>query len=78
MSNIFEYMKSTAPETAFAANPRSTRNTIRAEAKEYAQFLASAQKTAGQLGFHDEAEKASDDFRFLCGWLLKFGLKDEE
>ncbi len=78
MANILEYMKSTLPEASLKANPKSTRNAIRKEAREYAQFLVSAQKTAGEIGLREAAKKASDDLLFLSKWFLKFGLKDED
>lgn len=78
MANILEYMKTTLPETSREASPKSTRNAIRKEAKEYAEFLVNVQKTANEIGFNEEAKKASDDLLFLSKWLLKFGLKDEE
>jgi hypothetical protein len=77
MANILDYMKETLPETSREANPKSIRNAIRKEAKEYAEFLVNAQKTANEIGFNEEAKKASDDLLFLSKWLLKFGLKDE-
>lgn len=77
MANILEYMKTTLPETSREANPKSTRNSIRKEAREYAEFLVNVQKTANEIGFNEEAKKASDDLLFLSKWLLKFGLKDE-
>lgn len=78
MANILEYMKTTLPKTSREANPKSTRNAIRKEAREYAEFLVNVQKTANQIGFNEAAKKASDDLFFLSKWLLKFGLKDEE
>ena len=78
MANILDYMKRTLPETSLEANHKSTRNAIRKEAKEYAEFLVNVQKTANEIGFNEEAKKASDDLLFLSKWLLKFGLKDEE
>jgi hypothetical protein len=78
MANVLDYMKRTPPETAREANTKSTRNTIRKEAREYAEFLVSVQKTANEVGFNEEVKKASDGLLFLSKWLLKFGLKDEE
>jgi hypothetical protein len=78
MANILEYMKTTLPETSREANPKSRRNAIRKEAREYAEFLVNVQKTANEIGFNEESKKASDDLLFLSKWLLKFGLKDEE
>jgi hypothetical protein len=78
MANILEYMKTTLPETSREANPKSARNAIRKEAREYAAFLVSSQKTANQIGLKEEAKKASDDLLFLSKWFVKFGLKDEE
>lgn len=78
MANILDYMKRTPPETAWEANPKSTRNAIRKEAREYAEFLVSVQKTTNEIDFNEEAKKVSDDLLFLSKWFLKFGLKDEE
>jgi hypothetical protein len=77
MANILDYIKRTLPETSREANPKITRNAIRKEAREYAEFLVSAQNTANEIGFNEEAKKASDNLLFLSKWLLKFGLKNE-
>jgi hypothetical protein len=77
MANVLDYMKRTPPETAREASTKSARNTIRKEAREYAELLVNVQRTANEIGFNEEAKKASDDLLFLSKWLLKFGLKDE-
>jgi phage tail sheath gpL-like len=78
MANIVEYMRRTAPKTAREANLKSLRNTIRREAREYAQELIRVSETAKTAGFLDTATKAIDDFHFLCAWMAKFGVKDED
>lgn len=78
MANILEYTKTTLPETSREANPKSTRNTIRKEAREYTQFLASARETAKQIDLTEFAKQADEDMRFLLQWMTKFGVKDEE
>jgi hypothetical protein len=78
MTNILEYMKRTLPEISREANSKSTRNDIRKEAREYVKFLASVKETAKQIRFEDTVKKINDDISFLCKWMAKFGVKDEE
>lgn len=77
MANILEYMRTTPPEMAREANPQSTRNEIRKEAREYGQFLARVKETAQQLELSDIIKEINKDIEFLCKWLIKFGIKDE-
>jgi hypothetical protein len=78
MANVLDYMKRTLPETSQEANPKSTRNEIRKEAREYGQFLARTKETAKQIGFENEVKKANEDILFLCKWMARFGVKDED
>lgn len=78
MASILEYMKKTPPETAWAANSKSGRNTIRKEAREYGGFLESVKSTAEKMAATDTIKEINEDNSFLCKWLIKFGISDEE
>jgi hypothetical protein len=78
VADILEYMRRTLPETSREVNPKSSRNEIRKEAREYAQFLANTKETAKQIGFEDTVKKINDDILLLCKWMAKFGVKDED
>lgn len=78
MATIFEYMKQTPPETARGANPKSTRNTIRKEAREHGEFLKSVKETAEKIACEDTVKGINEDILFLCKWMIKFGINDEE
>lgn len=78
MANILEYMRRTLPETSREANPKSTRNEIRKEAREYAKYLASAKDTANHLDDNEALKMINKDILFLSEWMIKFGVKDED
>lgn len=78
MSAIFDYMKNTKPEIAKDVNTKSTRNMIREEAREYAQYLKRVKETAQLLSYENTVKSIDADILFLCRWMVKFGVKDEE
>ena len=78
MASIFDYMKETLPEVAREANPKSTRNAIRKEAREYGKFLKSVKSTAEKMAATDTIKAINEDISFFCKWFIKFGISDEE
>lgn len=78
MNNIYEYIKSTAPEIAAAANSKSTRNALRREAREYMGYLIRVRNMAEQCGWHIEVARANEELAHIGKWLIKFGLNEEE
>ena len=78
MASILDYMKNTTPEIARESNSKSTRNEIRKEARECGLFLQRVRETAQQIAYNDTVKAISEDISFLCKWMVKFGVENEE